>query len=71
MSIDEVDCNGKWLFNLTLLELPQTAKKVDFSFNGLYKSGAVRKKLTNLANVEELNLNGNYIKRTNKSLRLQ
>lgn len=60
---DSVDCSGKWLFNLTLLEVPTTVKKVNFGYNGLYKSGAVRKKLTYLNEIEVLNLNGNYISR--------
>lgn len=60
---DGINCYGKWLFNLTLLDMPITAKTVNLGYNGLYKSGAVRKKMTFMNEVEELNLNGNYLSR--------
>merc|ERR1711935_54295 len=62
-SDDALNCYGKWLFDLTLLDMPISAKSVNFGYNGLYKSGAVRKKMTFMNEVGDLNLNVNYLSR--------
>lgn len=59
----DIDCSSRWVFNLTLLELPTSAKTINMDFNGLIKSGAFRKKIQQLKDLEEISLKGNYFAR--------
>ena len=59
----EVDCSSKWIFNLTLLHLPESTQKLDMAYNGLIKSGAFRRKISTLTKLDDICLRGNYIAR--------
>lgn len=59
----DVDCSSKWIFNLTLLHLPESTKKLDMAYNGLIKSGAFRRKISALTKLDDICLRGNYIAR--------